>query len=119
MVVCSSLKRAVTSAFIWRCRDGSSGKGYLLALNASQICTCKSHVRPHLNMLEVVIPNNIDARASERAPCTHGRHPVQCFARDIVSGNSRPVDTGCLVQTILSEGSSRLSTGSGASSHGP
>ena len=39
MVVCSSLRRAVTSAFIWRCRDGSSGKGYRLALNASQICT--------------------------------------------------------------------------------
>ena len=38
MVVCSSRSRAVTSAFIWRCRAGSSGKGYLLALNASQIC---------------------------------------------------------------------------------
>ena len=51
MVVCSSLKRAVTSAFIWRCRDGSSGKGYLLALNASQICTCKVHIRPRHDML--------------------------------------------------------------------
>ena len=35
----------MTSAFIWRCRDGSSGKGYLLALNASQICTDRRKVR--------------------------------------------------------------------------
>ena len=35
----------MTSAFIWRCRDGSSGKGYLLALNASQICTHCRKVR--------------------------------------------------------------------------
>lgn len=37
-VVCSSLRRAVTSAFICLCLCGSSGKGYLLAPNASQIC---------------------------------------------------------------------------------
>lgn len=58
MVVCSSLKRAVTSAFIWRCRDGSSGKGYLLALNASQICTCKCTMRICLNVLEIMFPDD-------------------------------------------------------------
>ena len=51
MVVCSSRKRAVTSAFIWRCRNGSSGKGYLLALNASQICTWKLHMSTRHAML--------------------------------------------------------------------
>ncbi len=38
MVVCSSRRRAVTSAFICRWRVGSSGKGYRLAPKASQIC---------------------------------------------------------------------------------
>ena len=39
MVVCSSRSRAVTSAFICRWRVDSSGNGYRLAPNASQICS--------------------------------------------------------------------------------
>ena len=45
MVVCSSRSRAVTSAFICRWRVGSSGNGYRLAPNASQICSSPQWAR--------------------------------------------------------------------------
>ena len=44
MVECSSRRRELTSAFMLRCRWGSSGKGYRLAPNASQICARVSGV---------------------------------------------------------------------------
>mmetsp|Transcript_793 Transcript_793/g.2047 ORF Transcript_793/g.2047 Transcript_793/m.2047 type:complete len:253 (-) Transcript_793:202-960(-) len=45
MVSCSSRRRCATSAFICRWRSTSSGKGYRLALNASQIFSTLARAR--------------------------------------------------------------------------